>query len=97
MRLGERLERALGLGVRDEPRPIAVETRRKRPVWKLVSTAGAPLMIQRDGWDGEVQRALVTVLQNQVPVELRTGEPGIFWSGERITAAELRTRLGWRW
>lgn len=89
----ERLERLLGLGVSDEPRPVSVASKKARFSWDLRSTPGSKLLIRRDGWDGEVQRALVAVLQAGVPVELQQGEPGIFWEGTKIPAAELRRRL----
>ena len=92
--LKDRLEGALGLGVADEPRPVAVESRRRRVDRVVQSTPGARIRLQRDGVDGDVQRVLLWCVRRGLPVELVAGPPGIFLDGRAVTADELRRALG---
>jgi hypothetical protein len=87
------MDRRLGLGIADEPRRVAVEARRTRVDRELVSTPGARVSIRRDGWNGEVERALLWCLRHGVPVEIVTGEPGVCLDGDPIDPEQLRKRM----
>lgn len=92
--LKDRVEGALGLGRSDEPRPVAVEARRKRVDREVRSTPGARVRLSRDGRDGDVQRALLWCVRRGLPVELIEGPPAIFVDGQAVSLDELRERLG---
>lgn len=92
--LRDLVERKLGLGTADEPRPVAVEAKRKRKDLLIASTPGARVRIVRDGRDGQVARALLWCVRRGVPVELVEGEAGVYLDGERIEAEALRVRYG---
>lgn len=87
------LEGRLGLGMADEPRRVAVESKRARVEREIRSTPGARVRIVRDLREGQGQRALLWCLRNGVPVELAEGEAGIFLDGRAVTGEELRRAL----
>lgn len=97
--LKDRVERTLGLGVADEPRPVAVEAKRKRVDRSVTSTPGARVRLVRASPNGDVQRVLLWCLRRDIPVELvddptaSAGSP-IQLDGVAVTADELRARLG---
>ncbi len=93
MGLRDRLDRALGLGPSDEPRPMAVEARRTVTVRPVVSTPGARVRISRDGRDGELARVLLMCQRRGVPVELVEGPNGLWLDGIALTPAELEAKL----
>lgn len=93
MPLRDRLDRALGLGPSDEPRPLAVEARRRVTVRPVVSTPGARVRLSRDGWDGDVSRVLLMCHRRGVSVELVDGPSGIWLDGSPISAEDLRLRM----
>ena len=86
------VERRLGLGTADEPRPVAVEAKRTRKDLLITSTRGARVRLVGEGRDGDVARALLWCLRRGVPVELQAGEPGVYLDGQRIAPESLRTR-----
>ena len=93
MSLRRRIDRALGLGPTDEPRPVAVGTRGRRVQHALVSTPGARVRISRDGWDGEVQKALLWCVRSAVPVEIVEGDNGVWVDGEQVEPTALPSRV----
>lgn len=94
MALRSWVEGRLGLAVADEPRRVAVESRRARVEREIRSTPGARVRIVRDGKDGEVQRALLWCLRHDVPVELLEGAPGLYVDGQPVDGDGLRRALG---
>jgi hypothetical protein len=87
------LDRLLGLGPADEPRPIAVGRRarvRERP---LASTPGARVRVSRDGRDGDIGRLLLWLHRRGIPVELVDGPNEVRLDGVPHTPAEIRRRL----
>ncbi|MBM4367319.1 MAG: hypothetical protein FJ102_13995 [Deltaproteobacteria bacterium] len=64
------LDRLLGLGPSDEPRPIAVGTRSVVTERPVVSVPGARVRIERSGRDGEVIRFLAWCHREQVDIEI---------------------------
>ncbi|MSQ01710.1 MAG: hypothetical protein EXR71_07435 [Myxococcales bacterium] len=94
MSLRTRLDRALGLGPSDEPRPIAVAARRARVNIPLVSTPGGRVRINRTHHSGELGRLLLWLHRNRVPVELMDGDADEVWvDGEAVSTTEARRRL----
>lgn len=95
MSLRSRLDRAFGLGPRDDPRVIAVEARSPRVEVPVTSTPGARVRLERSGRDGELIRCLGWLVRRGVPVELIDGEVDALWlDGARVTPAELKAHLG---
>ena len=93
MSLRSRLDRALGLGPSDEPRPIAVEARRRAEVRPVVSTPGARIRLVTDGWSGELGRVSLVCHRRNIPVERLTGQHMLTFDGVEVTAEELLRRL----
>lgn len=94
MSLRSRLDRALGLGPSDEPRPITVEARRRAVVTPVVSTPGARVRIQTEGWSGELGRVSLMCHRRNIPVERAVGRDVLTLDGVEVTPAELWRRLG---
>ncbi len=68
------LDRLLGLGPSDEPRPIAVGKRAPVVERRVVSVPGAEVRVERSGRDGEVIRFLAWCHRARVDVEIVDGE-----------------------
>lgn len=93
MGLRDRFERAIGLGVGDEPRKLSVGRRGRRIERPLVSTPGARVRIVRDGRDGGLALALLLCHRNGVPVELAEGPNALYVDGRPCAPEELRKRI----
>ncbi len=88
------LDRLLGLGPSDEPRPIAVGRRAPVVERPVVSTPGAALRVQRSGRDGEVVRLLAWCHRRGIPVEIVDDNVDrVSLGGEALSAGEARRRL----
>lgn len=96
MSLRSRLDRALGLGPSDEPRPVTVEARRRAVVTPVVSTPGARVRLQTDGWSGELGRVSLMCHRRNIPVERTVGRDMLMLDGVEVTPRELGEALGWR-
>lgn len=98
MPLRDRLERALGLGRSDDPRPVAVGGVSGGAVERpLTSTPGARVRVVRDRADGPTGRLLVALHRRGVPFELLDAGPdapaGVWIDGRPTTPDEARARL----
>lgn len=88
--LRERFERAIGLGVGDEPRRVEVQRRARRGADRpVVSTPGARIRMARTGRDGELARLLVLLHRRGIPVEIVDGPDMVTLDGAPITPAAL--------
>ncbi|GDX82235.1 hypothetical protein LBMAG42_40460 [Deltaproteobacteria bacterium] len=95
MSLKSRVDRLLGVGPSDDPRVIAVASKRTRVETPVVSTPGARLRVERTGNDGELGRLVLWCHRRGVPMELVEGtEDRVILDGEAATVAEVRRRLG---
>lgn len=95
MSLKSRVDRLLGVGPSDDPRVIAVASKRVRVEVPLVSTAGARLRVERSGYDGEIGRLVLWCHRYGLAMELvESVEDRVILDGEAVTVAEVRRRLG---
>lgn len=92
MGLRERFERAIGLGVSDEPRRVEVGRRIRAEERPVVSVPGARVRIARDGRDGDLARVLLFCHRRGIPVELVDGPNALTLDGRPCTPDELRRR-----
>ena len=91
------LDRLLGLGPSDEPRPIAVGKRVKLAERPVVSVPGVPVRVERSGRDGEVIRFLAWCHRAGVDVEIVDGEVDrVTVRGQALSPGEAARRLGRR-
>lgn len=91
------LDRLLGLGPSDEPRPVAVGRRAPVVERPLVSTPGAALRVERSGHDGHLIRLLAWCHRERVPVEIVEGSVDrVTLHGRALSPTEARAALGGR-
>ncbi len=91
------LDRLLGLGPSDEPRPIAVGKRATVVERPVVSVPGAAVRVERSGRDGEVIRFLAWCHRERVDVEIVEGEfDRVTVHGRDVLPAEAAKLLGRR-
>jgi hypothetical protein len=92
--LRQRIDRLLGLGTADEPRPIAVSGPPRPAVRPVESTPGARLRIERSGRDGEIGRLVLWCHRRGIALELLEGEADrVLLDGVVVSPREARERL----